>query len=221
MYTAFQLTKLQSLVSFKIWAATRQNQQSDCAPSEDSDQPGHPPSLIRVFAVRMKKAWVLIYPLSAQRRLWSDWADAQADLSLRWAHSHIVGFVMSRLILLKQGEVYNSLKNWCNNAFHREKPVQGQLFVWSTGRITKTKRIKTWNCCCLFGFNVAFNNFSVISRRCLVATGSSMLESCSAASLKYHAPDTWHDTTPSHIILTLGRPVLALSRKSECQARSS
>ena len=26
------------------------------APSKDSDQPGHPPSLIRVFAVRMKKA---------------------------------------------------------------------------------------------------------------------------------------------------------------------
>ena len=40
-----------------------------CAPSEDSDQPGHLPSLIRVFAVRMKKAWVLSYPLSAQRRL--------------------------------------------------------------------------------------------------------------------------------------------------------
>ena len=37
-----------------------------CAPSEDSDQPGLPPSLIRVFAVRMKKAWVLSYPLSAQ-----------------------------------------------------------------------------------------------------------------------------------------------------------
>ena len=31
-----------------------------CAPSEDSDQPGHPPSLIRVFVV-CKKAWVLIY----------------------------------------------------------------------------------------------------------------------------------------------------------------
>ena len=25
---------------------------------------------------------------------WSDWTDAQADLSLRWAHSHFVGFVM-------------------------------------------------------------------------------------------------------------------------------
>ena len=57
-----------------------------CAPSEDSDQPRHPPSLIRVFPVRTKKAWVLSYPLSAQRKLWSDWADAQADLSLRWAH---------------------------------------------------------------------------------------------------------------------------------------
>ena len=68
-----------------------------CAPSEDSDQPGHPPRLIRVFVVRLKEAWVLSYPLSAQRRLWSDWADAQADLSLRWAYSHFVGFVMRRL----------------------------------------------------------------------------------------------------------------------------
>ena len=51
-----------------------------CVPSEDSDQPGHVPSLIRVFAVHMKKAWVLIYQLTQQR------VDAQADLSLFWAH---------------------------------------------------------------------------------------------------------------------------------------
>ena len=68
-----------------------------CAPSEDSDQLGHPPSLIRVFAVRTRKPWVLRYPLSAQRRLWSDWADAQANLSLRWVHTHFVGFVISWL----------------------------------------------------------------------------------------------------------------------------
>ena len=43
---------------------------NDCAPSEDSDQSGHPPSLISVFAVRMKKALVLSYPLSAQRKLY-------------------------------------------------------------------------------------------------------------------------------------------------------
>ena len=56
----------------------------------------HPPSPIRVFAVCMKRAWVLSYPLSAQRRL-IDWADAQSDLSLRWAHRHFVGFIMRRL----------------------------------------------------------------------------------------------------------------------------
>ena len=56
-----------------------------CAPSEGSDQLGHPPSLIRVFIVCMKKAWVLSYPLSTQQKLWSDWVDAQVDPSLRWA----------------------------------------------------------------------------------------------------------------------------------------
>ena len=39
------------------------------APSKDTVQPVHPPSLIRVFAVRMNKHWVLSYPLSALRRL--------------------------------------------------------------------------------------------------------------------------------------------------------
>ena len=48
-----------------------------------------------VFAVRMK---VLCYPLSAQRRLWSDWADTLADLNFHWARSHVVCFIMSQLI---------------------------------------------------------------------------------------------------------------------------
>ena len=39
-----------------------------CAPAK-TDQPGHPPSLIRVFAVRMKKPLVISNPLGAQRRL--------------------------------------------------------------------------------------------------------------------------------------------------------
>ena len=42
----------------------------ECVPSKDSDQPGHQPSLIRVFPVHMKEAWVLSYPLNAQPRLW-------------------------------------------------------------------------------------------------------------------------------------------------------
>ena len=63
-----------------------------CAPSEDSDQPGHPPSLIRVFAVCMKKPWVIGYLQSAKWRLGSDYVDAQADPSLRWAHRSFCWF---------------------------------------------------------------------------------------------------------------------------------
>ena len=39
----------------QTWAATWQNQKNDCVPSEDSDQPGHPPSLNSVFAERMNR----------------------------------------------------------------------------------------------------------------------------------------------------------------------
>ena len=65
-----------------------------CVPNEDSDQPGHPPSLISVFAVCMKKHWILSYPLSAQQRLRSDRVDAQADLSRCWV-SHDTHFMLS------------------------------------------------------------------------------------------------------------------------------
>ena len=57
-----------------------------CAPNEDSNQPAHPRSLIRVFVVHKKILWILGYPKRAQRRFWSDCANAQADLNLRWAH---------------------------------------------------------------------------------------------------------------------------------------
>ena len=74
-----------------------------CAPSEASDQTGHPPSLIGVFTVHMKKAWILSYPLSAQRRLWSDWADAQADLSFCWAHMPLCWFCHEVAQLISDG----------------------------------------------------------------------------------------------------------------------
>ena len=103
-----------------------------CTPSEDSDQPGHPASLIRVFAVCMKKAWVHSYPLSAQRRLWSDWADAQADLSLCLAHSHFVGFVMRWLkLLLFQSKCQSLGTVYCNSISESEFcPFYGQ-FQWN------------------------------------------------------------------------------------------
>ena len=59
------------------------------ATSEDSDQPGHPPSLIRVFAVHSVGSWgpnVSSF-LHMDSEDWSDWVDAQVYPSLRWAHS--------------------------------------------------------------------------------------------------------------------------------------
>ena len=41
---------------------------------------------------RMKKPWTLSYPVSTQRRLWSDWGDAQDDMSLCWAHRSFCWF---------------------------------------------------------------------------------------------------------------------------------
>ena len=87
------------------------NNEMACAPSDDSGQPGHTPSLIKVFAVRMKKAWVLSYPMSAQRRLWSDWADVQADLSLRWAHRSFCWLCHEAAHLYFQ-QCGSSIKQW-------------------------------------------------------------------------------------------------------------
>ena len=52
-----------------------------------TDQPGHLPSLISLRCPHEESL-----------------ADAQADLSLRWAHTHFVGFVMSWLI----GDIFSS-----------------------------------------------------------------------------------------------------------------
>ena len=101
-----------------------------CAPSEDSDQAGHPPSLTRVFAVRMKKAWVLSYPLSAQRRLWSDWVDAQAELSLRWAYCHFVGFVMRRLVLIVRSAWRFSFSDTCIGETSQKTNTNNKSTLW-------------------------------------------------------------------------------------------
>ena len=48
-----------------------------CATSEDSDQPGHPPSLIRVFTVSTIGIWGPNVSSFGQRILWSDWTVAR------------------------------------------------------------------------------------------------------------------------------------------------
>ena len=72
-----------------------------CAPSEDADQPGHPPSLICVFAVRLKKAWLLSYPFSDNED--SDQTGRMPRLIWVFAGPacHFAGFVLHWLICEK------------------------------------------------------------------------------------------------------------------------
>ena len=73
-----------------------------CAFSKDADQPGHPPSPIRVFAVCMKKGWVLGYPLSAQRRLISLGRSPGWPKSLLGTHATLLVLSWGGLFLLKK-----------------------------------------------------------------------------------------------------------------------
>ena len=105
-----------------------------CAPIEDSDQPGHPPSLIRVFAVRMKKNWVLSYILRAQRRLWSDWADAIL-LILSWSGTYFSttakGLWRRAFWYLMSGHCLEFISNQCAldvSIISRKSEVHPKLF---------------------------------------------------------------------------------------------
>ena len=70
-----------------------------CALSEGSDQPGHPPSLIRIFTVHSIGSYGPNFSPCGQWRLWSDWADAGRTGHFVFAGrtGHFVGFVMRRL----------------------------------------------------------------------------------------------------------------------------
>ena len=83
----------------KNWAAAQQNQQMTCAPGKDTDQPGHLPSLIRVFAVHSMGS-------SGPSFLHADSEDfdqIEEVPRLIWVFTgrtgHFVGFILLRLSL--------------------------------------------------------------------------------------------------------------------------
>ena len=80
----------QRQINLRIWAATWQNQQTYCVPSEDSDHPGHLPSLIRVFAVRVKNLGSLA----------THWAHREDSDQTGWMPRLIWVFAGRTLILL-------------------------------------------------------------------------------------------------------------------------
>ena len=71
---------------YNIWATSWQNLQNDLCTQRRLRLAWASihPVWSEFFAVCMKKHWVLSYPLSILRRLWSDWTDAQTELNLRW-----------------------------------------------------------------------------------------------------------------------------------------
>ena len=84
-----KLFRLNSIMSCDMtkptkWVCAQQSLRSACASAESS----------------LCAQWVAKDPsfLHVDSEDWSDWADAQADLSLRWVHTHFVGFGMSRLL---------------------------------------------------------------------------------------------------------------------------
>ena len=80
----------------KSWAASWQNQQNGCAPSEDWDQPGHPPSLISLRCPHEEAlgAWLAI-----ERTAKTDQTGRMPRLIRVFAGRtyQFVGFVMRRL----------------------------------------------------------------------------------------------------------------------------
>ena len=112
-----------------------------CATSEDSDQPGHPPSLIRGFAVGSMGSWGPNVSSCGQQRLWSDWADAQADLSLCWAQRSFCWFChevakLSWVISLLLKDLFLDFQNWFMIltilSLCTAKPTKYQAYSWGS-----------------------------------------------------------------------------------------
>ena len=66
--------------------------------SKDSDLSVHPLSMASVLVYPSFDSLDAVEGTCDRRKLWSDCADAQADLSLRWSHKRFIGFVVRLLI---------------------------------------------------------------------------------------------------------------------------
>ena len=121
---------IKRLSAIKSAAARKKKRQNDiCAQQRHRSAWASPPSLIRLFAVRMKKLWVLSYPFSTQRRLWSDWADAQADLSLRLAHA-----ILLVLSCCGLNDFFVSFSESLGAELKKSSPATIFIFIWAGTR---------------------------------------------------------------------------------------
>ena len=138
------------------------------------------------------------YYLSSERqRCWSDYTDAPL------LFSYGISLVFA----------------WPGPVKERTSIKPTNTLIWYEPQHDKTNKMAQGFSRCgsvvvCSGFNVTFNNFSAIVTTVSGCDRELNAYFYSADSLKYHARDPWHDTTPSHIILTRSRPLLALPCKS-------
>ena len=169
-----------------------------------------------VFAVRIKKAWIFSYPLSTQQRLWSDWADAQADLNLHWMHSHFVGFVMRRLIsfctLHCNSLFFESHDSFCIWSFYLNRTLQynyidkyHRIFAifHRTGAIincqlSPVKRICVFQQSVMTNFNCACPAIKKGQGSGFLSEGSSWLTACMSEQRRF-----WRDCADAQARLNL------------------
>ena len=105
-----------------------------CALSEDSYQFAHLRRLIRIFTERILDSQGRKFSLCRQRRLLSDCADAQADLSLRWAHMSEGTFSDVAFQIMYHAAVY-----CCTKGFVLLRSIPPVILLltshgWPTGR---------------------------------------------------------------------------------------
>ena len=131
-------------------------------------RPAKTQRLISIFTARLKKHWVLSYPMSTLQRLGPDWVAAQADLSLQLGH--VIPLALS-----------------CSGSFSIAEDIKGkdftlcpfleiQLFLNKikllSSRSSIISQYSSLLCKHYAKFDLRFyvlvnNNVSVISRQCL------------------------------------------------------
>ena len=105
------------LVLKSIWAASWQNQYNGTCPQRRTKSAQRRPRSAQILL----SAWRILGSLATHwvhSEGWSDWADAQADLCLRWAHSHFVVLTTSvTSMTVHQDEGWMIVKALYNQAF--------------------------------------------------------------------------------------------------------
>ena len=79
------------------WWAFEPAHEKTCVTRKDSDQPVHPLGITRVLLFPSLDSPETVKGTRDQRSLWSDCADAQANLSLHWSHKSYCRFCLDWL----------------------------------------------------------------------------------------------------------------------------